>query len=123
MFYTQMDNSKKRKEIYIEDKFFAIQRILKENVTQLAIAAEFEVLQSVVSRCVKNQDKIEQQYLSNGSIQRKRIRTQKWEVIDESLREWSKGTLKIIEKLNDVESETKKITTRKAKIENYFKKV
>ena len=76
----------------VEEKYQIIQRIESKKATQSEIAKETGIPRSTISRwCSIEKEKIIQAYESNSSASsRKRLRSSKYEDIDESLYEWFK---------------------------------
>ena len=82
---------RKNQSTFLEVKYDAVKRLGKKEATQEQIAQELGVARCSVSRWLSQQETIIEAYesiLANGN--RKRMRSSKYEKIDESLYEWFK---------------------------------
>lgn len=87
----------KRKDLNLCDKLKVLDAI-KNRKTQTEIAKEFQISQTQVSNIKKNAVKIEEEWRSNGSLDRKRKRKSNYDDLDNAVLEWfhskrSKGAL------------------------------
>ncbi len=80
-----MSVNKKRKQISLEVKYEAIKKIERKEKNQMEISKELECSKCTVSSWMKDKDTIISNYENNIEGKRKRIRTSKYEDIEEAL--------------------------------------
>jgi hypothetical protein len=85
-----MSVNKKRKQISLEVKYEAIKKIERKEKNQMEISKELECSKCTVSSWMKDKDTIISNYENNIELKRKRIRTSKYEDIEEALFAWLK---------------------------------
>lgn len=81
-------NPRKRKDLNLKEQVEIIEKL--KNSTQMAIANEYHVSQSQISRISKNSESILKKWRENDNLDKKRQRTGKHTSIDEILFEWYK---------------------------------
>ena len=77
----------KRKDLSLEQKLDVI-NALTQKKTQAEVAKEFGISQSQVSRILKNKEDIQEKFMKNGSVSRKRQRVGKSADVEAALLQW-----------------------------------
>ncbi|XP_072918194.1 uncharacterized protein [Hemitrygon akajei] len=79
---------KKQKELTLSEKIQVLELLQRQKISQMEVARRFGVTQPVISRLIKNKEKVMMEWHSNSNPDRKRKREGRESDVDTALFQW-----------------------------------